>query len=88
MAALVARWVRFYTRDLPAPVAERRIAEVDADLHDHIAHERAHGTGDGPIARGIAARMVRGVAADVSWALLDPEGSDEDEQGRVCPVAS
>ena len=44
MAGLVARWVRLYTRDLPAPVAQRRIDEIDADLHDHIAHERAAGT--------------------------------------------
>ena len=67
MAALVARWVRFYTRSLPAPVARRRIDEIDADLHDHIAHERAHGTEDRRIALGIAARMLRGLAADASW---------------------
>jgi hypothetical protein len=67
MAKLVARWVRFYTRDLPRPVAERRIDEIDADLHDHIAHERAHGTGERRIALGIASRMVRGLAADLSW---------------------
>ena len=67
MAELVAGWVRFYTRNLPAPIAQRRIDEVDADLHDHIAHERAHGTSDRRIARSIAARMLRGVAADVSW---------------------
>jgi hypothetical protein len=67
MAELVARWVRFYTRDLPTPIAERRIDELDADLHDHIAHERAHGTRDPAIALGIAARMVRGMAADALW---------------------
>jgi hypothetical protein len=67
MADLVARWVRLYTRDLPAPVAERRIGEVGADVFDHIAHERAAGTGDTRIALGIASRMVRGVAADASW---------------------
>ncbi len=67
MAALVARWVRRYTRNLPRPVAERRIGEIDADLHDHIAHERAHGTKDRRIALGIAVRMLRGVAADASW---------------------
>src|SRR5919109_2892900 len=67
MAALVARWVRFYSRDLPAPIARRRIDEIDADLHDHIAHERAHGTKDWRIALSIAARMVRGLAADASW---------------------
>jgi hypothetical protein len=67
VAGLVERWVRFYTRDLPAPVAERRVAEIDADLHDHIAHERAHGTGERRIARGVASRMVRGLAADAAW---------------------
>ena len=41
MAALVARWVRLYTRNVPPPIAERRIDEIDADLHDHVAHERA-----------------------------------------------
>ena len=67
MAVLVARWVRFYTRDLPAPIAERRIEEIDADLHEHIAHERAAGTGDRRIALSIASRMIRGLAADASW---------------------
>jgi hypothetical protein len=67
MAGLVARWVRLYTRELPQPIAERRIDEIDADLHDHIAHERADGTSDRRIALGVLSRMVRGLAADVSW---------------------
>ena len=67
VAALVARWVRFYTRDLPIPIAERRVDEIDADLHDHITHERANGIGDLRIALEIASRMVRGIAADVAW---------------------
>lgn len=67
IAALVARWVRFYTRDLPAPIARRRAGEIDADLHDHIAHERAHGTSDRRIALSILSRMVRGLPADASW---------------------
>ena len=67
MAELVARWVRLYTRDLPDPIAQRRINEIEADVHDHIAHERAHGTSDRRIALGILSRMVRGLAADVSW---------------------
>jgi hypothetical protein len=67
MAEVVARWARFYTRDLPGPIAKRRIAEIDADVHDHIAHERARGTSDRRIALSILSRMVRGLAADRSW---------------------
>jgi hypothetical protein len=67
MADLVARWVRLYTRNLPPSIAERRIDEIDADLHDHIAHERADGTSDRRIALSIAGRMVRGMPADASW---------------------
>jgi hypothetical protein len=67
MAGLVARWVRFYTRDLPTSIAQRRIDEIDADVRDHIAHHRAHGTRDKRIALSIAGRMVRGLAADASW---------------------
>ena len=66
-AGLVIRWVRFYTRDLPAPVARRRVAELEADVHDHIAHERAAGVGERRIARGIASRFVRGLMADAAW---------------------
>jgi hypothetical protein len=67
IAEVVSRWVRFYTRDLPSQIADRRINEIDADLHDHIAHERAHGTSDRRIALSILSRMVRGLAADASW---------------------
>jgi hypothetical protein len=77
---LVARWVRFYTRDLPTPIAERRVDEIRADLHDHIAHERANGISDRRIAVGIASRMVRGLAADASWrreTIADPSTPKE-----------
>jgi hypothetical protein len=67
VAELVARWVRFYTRNLSTPIARRRVNEIEADLHDHIAHERAHGTSDRRIAFSILSRMVRGLASDVSW---------------------
>ena len=67
MARLVGRWVRFYTGKLPASIAQRRIDEIDADLHDHIAHERANGISDARIALAIASRMLRGLAADAAW---------------------
>jgi hypothetical protein len=67
MARLVARWARLYTRRLPADVAQRRIDEIDADLYDHIAHEREQGTRERRIAVSILARMIRGLPADASW---------------------
>jgi hypothetical protein len=67
MAALVAWWVRFYTRNLPPATAERRMDEIDADVHDHIAHERARGIGDRRIALSVLGRMLRGLPADVSY---------------------
>ena len=67
MARLVSRWVRFYTRELPTPIGQRRATEIDADLHDHIAHERARGTSDRRIALSILSRMVRGMASDAAW---------------------
>lgn len=66
-AALVARWVRWYTRGLPEHVGRRRIEELDRDLHDHIAHGRARGESEARIALAIASRMVRGLAADAAW---------------------
>lgn len=66
-AAIVARWVRLYTRRLPARVAERRVEEVGSDLCDHIEFERARGAPERGIALSVVSRMVRGVPADVAW---------------------
>ncbi len=66
-AKLVARWVRFYTQELPASIAERRVEEVDADLRDHVEHERARGATDRRIALSVLSRMARGMTADVLW---------------------
>lgn len=67
VAGLVGRWIRLYTRGLPAPLAGRRLSEIEADVHDHIQHERARGTSERRISRSIGSRMVRGLAADVWW---------------------
>ena len=87
MAALVARWVRFYTRELPAPIAERRAGEVAADLHDHVAHERAAGTGDRRIALGMGSRMLRGLAADATWRGRNLDRKDTMTRRSIVRVA-
>ena len=67
MAAVVARWVRLYTRNLPPAVAERRRGEIAPAHHHPIAHHPAAGTSERRIALGIASRMLRGLAADAAW---------------------
>jgi hypothetical protein len=87
MSGLVARWVRLYTRNVPEPLAQRRIHEIDADLHDHTEHERARGTGDRRIALSIAARMIRGLAADLSWRSNRREAMSNSTRRSVLRVA-
>jgi hypothetical protein len=66
-AALVRWWVAVYTRRLPVAVAERRVGEIEADLADQIADERAQGRADRHIALAVVSRMLRGLPADASW---------------------
>jgi hypothetical protein len=67
IAEAVLAWARLYTRGLPPAVAERRLGELAADLHDHIAHERAAGTDERRNALAVASRAVRGLPADAAW---------------------
>lgn len=64
---IVVRWIRFYTRTMHADIAQRRIAEIESDLHDHITHERAASRSDRLIALSILSRAARGLPADTSW---------------------
>jgi hypothetical protein len=81
-AALVVRWVRFYTRDLPPDIAERRAIELHADVHDHIAHERARRVREKRIARSVALRMIRGIRDDVAWRADQPSSKAAAERTR------
>lgn len=79
------RWTRRLTRGLPPGVAERRLDEIRADLHDHIAHERAAGVPDDRIARAVTSRLVRGLPADVAWrrGVLASGSSSVPGEGRT-----
>jgi hypothetical protein len=82
---LVERWVRYYTRELPAPIVERRLGEIGADLHDHIQYERARRTSEVRITLSILSRMVRGLTADAlwRWRVLTSKG---DAMKRYLPI--
>lgn len=84
-AGLVERWIRYYTRELPSPIVERRVDEIGADLYDHIQYERARSTGDVRIALSILSRMVRGLVADVSWRRR-VRSSKGDAMKRYVPI--
>ena len=70
-SALAARmadsWTRAYTRRLPEPTARCRRDEVRSDVHDHLAAARAAGLSAWAASRAVAARMLLGVPADLSW---------------------
>ncbi len=77
VSGLVARWVRLYTKDLPAALADRRREEIASDLFEHVELERRRGTPDRTIALAVLSRMVRGMAADVAWRRhTDPSKGD------------
>jgi hypothetical protein len=84
-AELVERWTRYYTRELPDPIVERRVDEVGADLHDHIHYERTRSTSDVRIALSILSRMVRGLTADVIW-RRQVRTNEGDAMKRFTPI--
>lgn len=63
----VLRWITFYTRFVPARVAQERYDELLSDLYEQVADGRRQGLSGGPIDRAIAGRALRGVVADLSW---------------------
>ena len=77
--AVVLGWCRWYTRDLPEPVATSRVAELASDLHEH----RAASPDAAKTSLAILGRMLRGIPADLVWrhsrlrraALAAPRGT-------------
>jgi hypothetical protein len=59
---LVRRWIRLYTRGLPPDAAERRRAELESDLWEHL-----HDDGEAHASRMVLGRCVRGIPADLWW---------------------
>ena len=64
---LVDRWTQLYTRRLDDETARARRDEIASDRYDHIAAARAAGLTSAATSRALAARMLLGVPADLSW---------------------
>lgn len=61
------RWAGFYTRGLPEPQRTWRLAELESDLHEHVAYGRANGQEPADISFEAFLRVLLGVPADLSW---------------------
>jgi len=64
---LVLRWVGFYTRNLPAEIADARRDDLIADLHDQISESLAADRPAEIIARELHLRAAKGALADLQW---------------------
>jgi hypothetical protein len=61
------RWLRCYTRRLPADVAARRRAEVESDLWEHEQEARAAGVSRRAFSVDVVGRVLSGMPADLAW---------------------
>ena len=81
--AAVLGWCRWYTRDLPEPVATGRMAELASDLYEQRADSGDLAAGGHGVSLSIVGRALRGIPADLAWrqarlrraALTAPRGT-------------
>lgn len=66
-ARLATRWVLYYTRRLPARVAQSRRDELASDLWEQRNDAQDNGISDLSLALALGWRVVAGMPADVSW---------------------
>ncbi|HEY6278001.1 MAG TPA: hypothetical protein VIX86_16905 [Streptosporangiaceae bacterium] len=64
---LVTGWTRWYTAGLPAPVRERRRAEISADIHGQFEDARSRGERPAVTAALMLSRLARGARHDLAW---------------------
>ncbi len=61
------RWTRVYTAGLPAELAQARRRELESDIWEHQAFDRAAGENPADTGFEILMRMLLGVPADLLW---------------------
>lgn len=65
---LARRWVRLYTARLAHDARDRRRAEIDSDLWEHVSDARIDQRSRTNIQLAVLARVLFGVPSDVTWA--------------------
>ena len=60
-------WVQRYTAGLPGHESVSRLAEIDSDLAEHARCRELEGWTPKQVTRERVRRLVRGMAADLSW---------------------
>ncbi len=78
MSTFTERWVRLYTRGLPADTLEARRDEIASDVFEQRANNGASERG---VRIAIAGRTLRGVPGDLMWRF--EEGRAMNQQQRV-----
>jgi hypothetical protein len=69
---VVRTWTRLYTCGLPAAVRNRRRAEIESDLWE--SERDREGISSPRSDAHVIARLVRGMAADLTWRAEQPQG--------------
>ncbi len=65
--SMARNWVGCYTSWVGAEAAERRRAEIEADLWDQLADARERAVPPSAVALSITRRVVAGIPADLHW---------------------
>lgn len=83
MPRLVMAWARLYTRGLSENARRHRLAELETDIHEHVADARAEGYKPEQIAFQILTRFLVGLHADISWRIETQPLSPRRATGRL-----
>jgi hypothetical protein len=67
--ALARRWVRIYTRGVPAALRDARRAEIGCDLWEQRHDECGNGRAAFRTGADVLGRVIRGAPSDLAWRL-------------------
>lgn len=70
-ARAALRWTRAYTRGLDVAVADNRRDEIASDVHEHAVWAEEQGLSTRQLGRTLRWRLLRGIPADLSWAVAE-----------------